>query len=124
MGVTIHRPGPTPDHPVSGDVVVTPRIYWDETKTRLLEEGHPDARFLAYAEGTVVPRALAEQAGLVAFLEPAPVEPAPVSTRRTRTRGDRQVAPGVVADTSVDGVAHTLAAEPAKTIPNGVNERG
>lgn len=123
MAVTVHRVG-VPDQSVPGAVVVTPRIYWDETKTRLLEEGHPDARFLAYAEGTVVPRALAEQAGLVAFLQPEPAEVLEPTSRRIRRRADRQLAPGLVADTSIDGEVHTLATEPAKPLKNGVHDGG
>lgn len=129
MAVTVHRAAPMDAAPVDGALVITERLYWDETKTRLLAEGHPDARFLAYAEGTAVPAALARQVGLDAVervLAEAPAEPVPAEaekpSRRRRTREDRQVAPGVVADTSIDGVARTLAAEPGSSLRNGADK--
>jgi hypothetical protein len=137
MGITLHRAVPV-DQPVAGPVVVTQRVYWDQTKTRLLEEGHPDARFLAYAAGTQVPAALAEQVGLTALVRSAetvpiePVEPTPPPVpdpgvpekpaRRTRARGDRHAEPGVVADTSIDGEAHILVPEPGSPLRNGVDK--
>jgi len=134
MAVTF-RKATIPDQPVAGAVVVTTRIYWDETRTRLLPEGHEDARFLAYAEGTPVPAPLAAQAGLLVFLaeqageaEAVEVEPQPGAEvpekprRRVRNREDRQIAPGVVADTSIDGEAHVLVSEPGSPLRNGVDK--
>lgn len=134
MAVSVQRPG-LPTEAVAGDVVVTPRIYWDETRTRLLAEGHPEARFLAYAQGTVVPARLVAEMGLTEFVAKVPVEPAPEQgpdepagpdvvekSRRRVRRADRQLAPGVVADTSIDGEANVLISEPGSPLRNGVDK--
>lgn len=123
MAVTIHRA--VSEQP-GGPVVFTGRVYWDETRTRLLAEGHPDARFLAYPEGATVPLTVAEKVTMLdptVVAEALPVEPAPnpagsSQAKRTRRRADRQLAPGVVADTSIDGEAHVLVSEPG----NGVDK--
>jgi hypothetical protein len=91
MGVIVNR-GVLPDTLAEGPVIVAERIYWDVTKTRLLAEGHPEARFLAYPQGTALPVSMAEQIAAVerVTVEP-PVESEPEtaaerSTRRTRVR--------------------------------------
>lgn len=123
MAVTVHR-GVLPDTLAPGPLVLTERIYWDETKTRLLAEGHPDARFLAYVEGAALPASMAEQIAAVERVTvEVQVEPAPQKPRRGRPpRQDRQLAPGVVADTSIDGEAHVLAPEPGSPLRNGVDK--
>lgn len=126
MAVSVRR-GVLPDTLAEGPVIVSERIYWDETKTRLLAEGHPEARFLAYPAGTALPVSMAEQiAGVERVAAEVPIEPAPEDaekpTRRRRMREDRQVGPGVVADTSIDGVAQVLAAEPGSPLRDGADK--
>lgn len=123
MAITVRR-GVLPDTLAAGPLVVTERIYWDETKTRLLAEGHPDARFLAYPEGTALPLSMAERiAAVERVTDPVSVEPVPDKiTRRTRSRPDRHVAPGVVADASIDGEAHVLVTESGSPLRDGADK--
>lgn len=108
---------------LEGPVVITERLFWDETKTRLLPEGDPEARFLAHAEGSVIPAATARLAGIpVPGDEPVAKmadRPRDKARRRTVNKADHQLAPGVVADTSLDGEAHVLIAEPGTPLRNG-----
>lgn len=56
----------------SGVVTVDKRLYLTEDKERLVEDGHPDARWLWCTPGTQVPREQAERYGLLEEPEPEP----------------------------------------------------
>lgn len=129
MALVINRGGAVPDVLPAAGPVVTGRIYWDETKTRLLPEGHSEARFLAYPEGTVVTPALLQELALLEDIvdTSAPAaklgrRPRDKARRLAETKDDHQIAPGVVADTSLDGEAHVIAVEPATPLRNGVDK--
>lgn len=113
-------------------MVITEHI-WRTTDGRLVRHGDPEAAFLAYPAGTVVADPLAEQVGLVAFtrdLMDAKLGEQP-QDKAVRRRRDKAATvpppppagnPGVVADTSIDGEAHVLIAEPGSPLRNGVDQ--
>jgi hypothetical protein len=73
MSLRIDRGG----KPVSG-YVADRRLYLVADKSRVVEEGHPDAAFLLCSPGKVVPEAEAKRLGLLKEPEPVKAEPEPV----------------------------------------------
>lgn len=57
---------------MSGAVRSDKRLYLVEDKSRVVEEGDPDARWLLCAAGGEVPHALAERYGLLGSPAPEP----------------------------------------------------
>lgn len=92
---------------------------------RLVREGDPQAAFLAYPAGAELSDEEAERFGLLALGTDAKLGSRPQDklARRGRDKAaGRQVAPGVVADTSIDGEAHVLVPEPGSPLRNGVDK--
>lgn len=98
-------------------MITVARRVWRTAVGTLVPDGHPDAAFLAYAPGTLVPDLVAAQVGLTAALAadpartvevpPAVVVPAPTANLSGTT---------VVRDASVDGVAPVVPSADAPRI--------
>lgn len=72
----------------SGTFVIDKRLYLTEDEQRLVEEGHPEARWLWCTPGMHVPREQAQRYGLLAEPEPEAetpkARPRPANKARTR----------------------------------------